>query len=207
MDMIEIEDHQATIKNAHGSTCEWLLQCAEYERWTDTSKNNKEDDPILWIKGKAGSGKSTTMKFAFMHHHPETNNHLAIAFFFNKRGSLVQRSAKSMYHSLLLQVLKTTKNVPSEVPCLEQWKRDPNMTWQTPALKELLEAVIPRLGRPVLCFIDALDECQASEAREVEPFFRRLAQLCAKKWMVFRTCFSSRDHTDLSTQPQRSLLL
>lgn len=207
MDMIEIEDHQATIKNAHGSTCEWLLQCAEYERWTDTSKNNKEDDPILWIKGKAGSGKSTTMKFAFTHHHPETNNCLAIAFFFNKRGSLAQRSAKSMYHSLLLQVLKTTKNVPSEVPCLEQWKRDPNMTWQTPALKELLEAVIPRLGRPVLCFIDALDECEVSEAREVEPFFRRLAQLCAKKWMVFRTCFSSRDHTDFSTQPQRSLLL
>ncbi|EKG15400.1 hypothetical protein MPH_07451 [Macrophomina phaseolina MS6] len=203
----ELDGHQVEIKDAPESTCEWFLQCVDYKKWSDTSKNTTEDDPILWLKGKAGSGKSTTMKSALVHHHQELKDRLVIAFFFNSRGPLAQRSAKGMYHSLLMQVLNAAQSVPSEVPCLERWKQNPNMAWQTPALKELLEAVTPRLGRPVLCFVDALDECEPSEAQEVEPFFRRLAQSCARKWTVFRACFSSRPNTDLSTQQQRSLLL
>ncbi|KAB2570781.1 Histone-lysine N-methyltransferase EHMT1 [Lasiodiplodia theobromae] len=79
------------------------------------------------------------------------------------------------------------------------------MTWQTPALRELLDAVMPRLGCPVLCFIDALDECEV--AQEVEAFCRRLAQIGAKKGTIFRACFSSRHNTKPSTQQQRTLIL
>ncbi|GME32758.1 hypothetical protein GTA08_BOTSDO12561 [Neofusicoccum parvum] len=147
------------------------------------------------------------MKFARTQDHSDPSNRLVIAFFFTDRGTPTQRSVKGMYHSLLLQVLKETESIPSEVPALEQWRRNPNLTWQAPALKELLEAVIVRLGRPVLCFIDALDECETSDAREVEIFCRGLAQLCAKKGTVFKTCFSSRHETSLSAHQKRSLFL
>ncbi|KAK0638382.1 Inversin-B [Lasiodiplodia hormozganensis] len=70
---------------------------------------------------------------------------------------------------------------------------------------QLLEAVVPCLGRPVLCFIDALDECEA--VQEVETFCRRLAQLCAKNRAIFKACFSSRHSTKPSTQQQRTLIL
>lgn len=143
------------------------------------------------------------MKYAITH--LQANTGLTISFFFSKRGPQAKTSIRGMYHSLLLQVLQALESVPSEVRVLEQWKREPNMTWQTAALRELLEAVVPRLDRPVHCFIDALDECEA--AQEVETFCRRLAQLCAKTRTTFKACVSSRHDTKPSTQQQRTLVL
>lgn len=167
----EGEEHHATIKDAYESTCEWFLHCPEYVQWSQASNKTKDGVPVLWLKGNTGSGKSTVMNFAFKYHRLGSSNPLAIAFFFNDRGPASQRTSKGMYQSLLLQVLKATQNIPSEVPALGQLKEDRRLKWQTPALKELLEQILLRLGRPVLCFIDALDGCQRSDLPDMAAFF------------------------------------
>jgi len=203
----EIEERQMTIKNAYETTCDWLFECPEYMSWSLLSNNMKTEDPFLWIKGGAGSGKSTLMKFAFTYHPKRQSDDPFIAFFFNARGTDLQKTAKGMYRPLLLQILQGTERTPCEVRALEQSIRGGFSTWQTYALKELLEYFIPRSSRPLFCFIDALNECQSSDVREVYELFKRLAELCAKKQTIFRVCFSSRHNLNIPAQNCRVVCL
>ncbi|OCK98199.1 uncharacterized protein K441DRAFT_741253, partial [Cenococcum geophilum 1.58] len=203
----EIEERQMTIKNAYEMTCDWLFECPEYLNWSLLSSNVKKEDPFLWIKGNAGSGKSTLMKFAFTYHRKRQSDDPIIAFFFNAQGTDLQKTAKGMYRSLLLQILQGTERIPCEVYALKQSMRGGFSTWQTYALKELLEYFIPRSGRPLFCFIDALDECQSFDVREVYELFKRLAELCAEKQTIFRVCFSSRHNLDIPAQNCRVVCL
>ncbi|KAF2809380.1 uncharacterized protein BDZ99DRAFT_356457, partial [Mytilinidion resinicola] len=202
----DIEKRQMTIKHAYDTTCDWIFECPEYMSWSALSNNMKED-PFLWIRGNSGSGKSTIIKFAFTYHRTRQGDDSRIAFFFDARGTDLQKTAKGVYRSLLLQILKGTEEIPREIHALEQSMRGGFSTWQTSALKELLEYFIPRSGRPTFCFIDALDECQRSDSRDVITFFARLSELCAKKQIIFRVCFSSRYDPRIPTQDRRRVCL
>jgi ABC-type polar amino acid transport system ATPase subunit len=71
-------------------------------------------DDVFWISGKAGSGKSTFMKFLF--EHQQTQVHLerwaggdviAAAFFFWRAGSSeLEKSYVGLLQGLLYQVLQ-----------------------------------------------------------------------------------------------------
>ncbi|KAK6854637.1 hypothetical protein PG995_009730 [Apiospora arundinis] len=67
-------------------------------------------DPLFWVTGKPGSGKSTLMRFALSDYRtmeaiPRSEG-APIAYFFHLRGSsLVQKSLKGMLQELLHQIL------------------------------------------------------------------------------------------------------
>lgn len=222
----EFEECHTAITDAYGS-CKWLLGSPEYARWSDTSTETTEDDPIFWIKGKTGSGKSTIIKSILAHYRTRTSKGLVVSFFFHNQGSDLQKTAKGMYQSLLLQVLQQTDMIPFQVNSLGQLTR--NSTWQTSTLKRLLEFMVPRLGRPVLCFVDALDQCPSADVQDITDFVARLAHLCRQpmgedgtsprqihgrkpdripgKQTVFRWCFSSRHDPSIPTQKRQALCL
>jgi nucleoside phosphorylase len=82
----QMDARRATIKAAHAETCKWLLNTSEYQGWLNINKLS-EHHGFLWVKGKAGSGKSTIMKFALQEMRrtmPEGT--ITISFFFNARG-------------------------------------------------------------------------------------------------------------------------
>jgi hypothetical protein len=54
---------QATIKMAHGDTCQWFFDSTEYKRWRDDGAL-EDHHGFMWIRGKPGAGKSTLMKLA-----------------------------------------------------------------------------------------------------------------------------------------------
>ena len=125
---------EESIKEAHKSTFEWFLTGERTEQpeiqHTVLSEWLRGPDPLLWLSGKAGSGKSTLMKLIFRH--PLLLEHLdswapapqrveAGFFFFDQGPYPLQRSQEGLLRSLLYQVLqKRSELVPKVFP--DQWK-------------------------------------------------------------------------------------
>jgi hypothetical protein len=145
-----MNDREAEIPNARISLFKWILEStvdtkgdgANFRAWL---ANSSESQPLFWIKGKPGSGKSTLMKsvIATFEQHSlfgmgnltENENptkadfHLFefgckdnrdvnfASFFFNGTGPPIRRSPIGLLRSMILQIL--TKNpgiVPSIAP-------------------------------------------------------------------------------------------
>jgi ankyrin repeat protein len=205
----QIHIRQTTVKNAHTKTCKWLLEDSKYLDWLDAAKLSKHHG-LLWIKGKPGTGKSTLMKFALAHAHNTIRNGIVISFFFNARGEDLEKSTTGTYQSLLLQLLEgfpalqsvfnSLGHIASSISTKHQWSVE--------SLQTLLEQSIQKLGESsVVCFIDALDECEEQQVREMIQFFERIGQLIASTGIRFRTCFSSRHYPYITIQKGLGLVL
>ncbi|EUC50849.1 hypothetical protein COCMIDRAFT_66802, partial [Bipolaris oryzae ATCC 44560] len=203
----QIDERKNTIKRAHTKTCKWLLQSAPYLEWLDVTKRS-EHHGFLWIKGKAGAGKSTLMKFALERAHKAVQGSSPISFFFNARGSTMEKSTTGTYRSLLLQLLERFTELQKVFDSLypSTTDLDANREWSVELLKELLEAAILMHGKaPVICFIDALDECDETEIRDMIQFFEQIGDLSIETG--FFTCFSSRHYPHITIRNGLELVL
>ena len=105
LDFDEADSRRATVGKAHSQTCKWLLEQQEYRNWIDPNKF-PEHHGLFWIKGKAGSGNSTLVKFVFEETvRSRLPNRIIISFFFNSRGEDLEKSTLGMYRSLVYQLL------------------------------------------------------------------------------------------------------
>ncbi|KAL2795014.1 hypothetical protein BJX66DRAFT_337237 [Aspergillus keveii] len=62
-------------------------------------------------------------------------------------------------------------------------------------------------ARPVLCYIDALDECDEEEIRDMLSFFEQLGGLAVSKELRFLVCFSSRHYPHVTINHNIDLVL
>ncbi|KAJ9355337.1 hypothetical protein DTO280E4_6552 [Paecilomyces variotii] len=190
----QMQSRQETIKNAHVNTCRWLLKRSEYREWLDF---NKFDDHkgFLWIKGKPATGKSTIMKFAYTQTVKKMRDKNIISFFFNARGDEMEKSALGMYRSLLWQLLH---KLPDLQIVFDALKLVQPMTieyhrWGLENTQSLLKEAIERLGqRPLVCFVDALDECEEDQVRDMISFFEQLGRVAPGIELVLE---GQADHT------------
>lgn len=206
----QIDARQMSIKSAHAKTCKWLLRTAEYLDWIDPVKF-AEHNGLLWIKGKPGAGKSTLMKFVSAHARKTMSDTIIVTFFFNARGEELEKSTVGAYRSLLSQLLKQTSGLeirfdslwsPGQVP--------PSSTyhWSLEALTHFFKQVVQSLHRSsIVCFIDALDECEEAQIREMISFFEDLEQVCASSGTNFRLCFASRHYPHINIEGGIELVL
>ena len=131
-----ITDRFEAVTESHPNTCQWIFQRPEDtdqfhnhgRHWSPFVDWLRHGNGIYWINGKAGSGKSTLMKYIFNKY--ETRRHLNFwagdqklciaAFFFWSGGSYQQRSQSGLYRSLLYDILR---QVPELTPIVlpEQW--------------------------------------------------------------------------------------
>ncbi|KAF5845063.1 hypothetical protein GGP41_001164 [Bipolaris sorokiniana] len=205
----QIDERKNTIKRAHTKTCKWLLKSAPYLDWLETTKRS-EHHGFLWIKGKAGAGKSTLMKFALERAPKELQGSSTLSFFFNARGSTMEKSTTGTYRSLLLQLLTGFPKLQNVFSSLysSTAEFDANREWSVELLKVLLEEAILMLGKaPVICFIDALDECDETEIRDMIQFFEHIGDLSTEKDLRFFTCFSSRHYPHITIRKGIELVL
>ncbi len=161
--------------------------------WLRTGKG------IYWVSGKAGSGKSTLMKY--LHNHKETatalrswagNKNLVTAgHFFWYAGTDMQKSQQGLLQTLLFNVLRQS---PALVPlvCKSRWEESAQLrelsSWTH---QELLEAFLCLRTQSVnstrFCFfVDGLDE-YAGDYTEV---IRILNKFVTNE--DIKVCFSSR---------------
>jgi ankyrin repeat protein len=142
------------------------------------------------------------MKFVFSSMTRERNNrHGVIAsFFFNARGTKLERSTLGMYRSLLLQLLKGYTDLQAVLDDQKPIAKSQDCP-SLPDLKVLLDRAVLSLGqRPFTCFVDALDECDEQQAMDMAFSFEQLSELAASEEIPLRICFSSRHYPDFDIQ-------
>lgn len=202
------KDRHDYIKAAHADTCEWLQKSVEYLDWLDPDKIRGHHG-FLWIKGKPGAGKSTIMKFALVTVRKRMKDGVLISFFFNARGGSLEKSTLGMYRSLLLQLLQQLPTLQNELD-LSDFTVDQDTTyhWHVESLKSLFHQAIENLQKSkVVCLIDALDECDEDEIRDMISFFEYLGDLTISKGSGFLVCFSSRHYPYITIQNGLNLIL
>lgn len=203
------------ICKAYRETYEWIFDgealtekgAADFTAWLGA----EEGANIYWITGKAGSGKSTLMKFIFQdprtedmfqkgHWGAEFQVSMA-AFFFWSPGSHTQKSREGLLRTLLYQVLKTDPNMIPRV--FEQkymeygrypTKHTNHWDWTWAELKRAFEIMVSDASRRYVFFVDGLDELngtdQTSTIKETEEVLHLLLQ--AGKLPHVKICASSR---------------
>lgn len=132
-----ITERREQVSEAHRETFRWIFR-RPYEiknddmgRWSDFVAWLEEGDGLYWIAGKAGSGKSTLMKYIASH--PSTDTYLKqwgghcrilkAAFFFWSSGTKEQKSQVGLLKSLLYEILTKIPDLVPVVFPLEWSKR------------------------------------------------------------------------------------
>ena len=201
---------EASITDAHARTFEWIFEDqpvlrpqVKFEEWL------RHGNGIYWIAGKAGSGKSTLMKYLVSEPRTESilqtwagNEALVVAkFFFWNAGNVMQKSQEGLLQSLLHEVLSQCPQLMQSV-CPSRWRNsDLYDTHSEPwTINELIESFdllsrIPNLSSKFCFFIDGLDEYQGDQFDLVQTV-RRLAAsssikicLSSRPWEEFTDAF------------------
>jgi hypothetical protein len=109
------DDRYDDIAAAHQNTFNWALEgrAKDSIRWPSLADWLRQDGGVYWISGKAGSGKSTLMKYLYQN--PQFieslnlwagDDRLIVAdFYFWNPGAEIQKSQEGLFRSLLWQVL------------------------------------------------------------------------------------------------------
>ncbi|KAI0544126.1 hypothetical protein F4679DRAFT_566109 [Xylaria curta] len=107
---------EAKIHPAHARTFEWVFRDVLPDGSSEVGFKDwlQRGNGIFWIRGKAGSGKSTLMKF--ISHHPTTLDHLKYwsgslqlvmgNFYFWNSGTNLQKSQEGLLRSLIFEILR-----------------------------------------------------------------------------------------------------
>ncbi|KAL2440891.1 hypothetical protein ABEF95_008482 [Exophiala dermatitidis] len=195
-----MDDREDQIALAELRTFDWILQAPQGKRhtWDSFIDWLERGGAIYWINGKAGSGKSTLMKY--LKHHSMVQKTLAswagstslitASFFFWYNGNTLQKTQEGLLRSLLYQALENHREliplVLSEV--VDVPVRDLAHHWTLPRLKCAFRKLLQQKEVPVkLCLlIDGLDEYSGKHA-EIAAVFRHAANLNHVK-----VCVSSR---------------
>jgi ankyrin repeat protein len=197
----------AAITNAYLSTCQWLFETPEYTRWRNRSLR-REHHGLFWLKGKPGSGKSTVTKCAVEHAEGTFTNERIIYFFFNARGEPIEKTVAGMFRSLLHQMVQ---DVPQVFGALgsKELARYSSQGWPSELLKSLFREAVCELSKAsqLVCYIDALDEGDEDEVRELIDFLEELLEYATDNDLSFSAYLASRHYPNISVHHSEALSL
>ncbi|KIM99764.1 hypothetical protein OIDMADRAFT_200936, partial [Oidiodendron maius Zn] len=196
LDLREARKRIVEVDRVYNNTFDWIYgQRVEFERWLRGIIPN----PIFWIQGKPGSGKSTAMKFAITDPRTKTllneysKSHWIIAgYFFHDRGSIIQKSVKGLVGELLYQFLKQRKTLFTHVqPIFTGLKLQDEWTMQ--GLEDALKSIESNITIETnLCiFVDALDE-NHEDHKLLLGTLNMLRDLTSNKLLRLRLCIAGR---------------
>lgn len=215
LDALETRTRIGEVHKSHEKTFHWLFDSTLIS-FSDWLRNERAfDEPIFWVHGKPGSGKSTLMKFAMndprtleLLSSRSTNIWTLAAFFFHDRGSSIQKSLAGMMQEILFSALNPcpaliTFVIPIYLS-LVQSQRTKRPKWDLESLEKTLLLIIQQHQVPVrLClFLDALDE-HDGDKENLARFAKELTRnangenthvkicLASRSWPVFKQHFGS----------------
>jgi len=179
-----ITERVDSLKDAHGKTFRWVLNPPRQDdEWDDLSAWLRFGSGIYWLSGKAGSGKSTLMKYLL--HHDLAHKLLekwagddslsVCSFFFWALGTSQQQSQQGLMRMLLYQVLDADsslilKLLPNSWRQLQSNEPDKWNGLSSIELKEAFQklATVQLAKRKFFFIIDGLDEYAGSSADGVD---------------------------------------
>ncbi|KAI0451012.1 hypothetical protein F5B21DRAFT_528329 [Xylaria acuta] len=198
----QMDARQLTIKKAHAHTCAWFLNTPPYVNWMQKNTLHNGHN-FLWIKGKPGAGKSTLMKFLLGKLRNQIrqagNNEILLSFFFNARGGDLEKTTTGLYRSLLLHLLEARPDLQYVLDNVRI-----GHPWTIGSLKSLFEEAVQGLGdTSLVCLIDALDECEEEQIRDMVSFLSDPSVAPNR----FRICFASRHYPHITIKTGLSIVL
>ena len=191
------------IPDAYDRTFPWIFSSSDVSNWLRTGAG------IFWVSGRAGSGKSTLMKFLVAK--STTSRLLAewggpkpvstVCHFFWSAGHEMQRSQLGLLRSILFDIfLQCPDCIP--IACPTRWENAnaqmmhtggdgdarPSPSWLASELRDALNIMArhPDLPSKFCFFIDGLDEFEGDALN----MCHQLAEL--SKSPHFKLCVSSR---------------
>ena len=210
-----MEDRSERVASAYDETFEWIFKesLAEqqstswqsFKAWLESSKQ------LYWITGKAGSGKSTLMKFIMSTQKSKTEHHLkawsgdsdliTATFFFWDSGTALQKSQRGLFLTLLTQILRRRPNL-IPIICPQHWEAlclfgdDPQSLSDHELLQMLIDSARALSDAKLCIFVDGLDEFN-DDHKQLINLFRDLTKnenvkLCvaSRPWVVFEDAFA-----------------
>ncbi|KAH8672131.1 hypothetical protein BGZ60DRAFT_430550 [Tricladium varicosporioides] len=201
-----IDARQQNISHAHPETCNWFFETTQFQQWRNLSDLSSHNG-VLWIKGKPGAGKSTLMKHTLDYCRKIFKDHIIASYFFNARGSTLEKTPLGMLRSLLYQLLEQNPVLSERFIPMFRDKRKKHETWEWRE-GELTDFLLSEIktcqSKPLLLLIDALDECNEPEVRKVVSFLESLS-INAKTSL--NICLSSRHYPNVHMKKTLELIV
>jgi hypothetical protein len=126
-----------------------------------------------------------------------------IAFFFNARGTDLEKTPKGLYRTLVHQLLKRSEaTMKTYLPIYLEKESSfgkENIHWHKGELSQLFFSIVsgPEIS-PLEVFVDALDECEDDEVRQVVELFEKSAREAIRNQKSLKICWSSRHYPHIS---------
>lgn len=202
----EMPIRYSEIPETYEDTYAWIFDMKQtpFATWLENT------DGIFWINGKAGSGKSTLMKFLSDHDRTAKalqtwsgNDRLILAsHFFWITGTPMQKSQQGLLQSLLFHIFRQYPELV-QAACPDRWGADELRSqyprpWSRRELRQAVHATLTQHQLPArFCFfIDGLDEYvddQYSLVHDEIDEWSRIpgVKICisSRPWNVFESAF------------------
>jgi hypothetical protein len=139
-------------------------------------------------------------------------DNLIIAYFFNARGSSIEKSPLGMLRSLAYQLVQKDATLFDQFLVMFREKlivsQDREWEWKQRELEAFIISVIKCWkSKPLLLLVDALDECNEADMQDVVDFLELLSSDANKSSTTLRLCFSRRHHPPLRIAKSLELIL
>lgn len=195
---------QESIKEAHARSFDWMLTDpqSEFCTWAESGGS------VFWVAGKAGSGKSTLMKY--INDQPRTSKLLGtwagneriviVSHYFWYAGTRMQKSQIGLLRSILLQIVRKCPALAYTVVPKRFMEASPGeefFPWSRAELIATMRAIAEdqSLDTRFCIFIDGLDEYDGDHS-EIIDIISCLAsspkiKICvsSRPWNVFRSAY------------------
>ncbi|KAI1099995.1 hypothetical protein F4804DRAFT_345065 [Jackrogersella minutella] len=168
-------ERESRIDPAYGQTCDWIMS----PKNTMLPDFLRSKDPVLWISGTAGSGKSTVMKHIarsekvkqqLLEGWASDGELLLACFFMFEGGNRIQKSYEGFLRSILYQILSVRRDLirvafPSFFEC--DWP-PPVLFTSINNLNQGWYSVFAHMSDTLrlFVFIDGIDEYRIMERKD-----------------------------------------
>lgn len=199
----EIVERHSDIPSAHKDTFQWALK----DEKTNLAHWLKNENGIYWIRGKAGSGKSTLMKYLELE--PETQALLRTwaderplvmaSHYFWAIGTKLQRNLKGLLQTLLFRILIQDPDLLPQI-CPDRVDSYSHIApWTLNDLKRSFNrlSTIEKLPSKLCLFVDGLDEFEG-DRQELIDIIKATASshdikfcVSSRPWQMFEKAFGT----------------
>ncbi|KAL2276537.1 hypothetical protein FJTKL_00842 [Diaporthe vaccinii] len=188
----------------------WEIKWDSFANWLSST------DPIYWISGKPGSGKTTVVKYILADE--RTKKYLDIwcpgceivSHYFWLPGPPMQRNMEGLLCSLLYQLLENNSNAFMEVMSSVSGQKSSHTDWSNAELHSALIKALDSYRNGVCLFLDGIDEIKPEDGtKDGIPEFLDWAIELSQRSMI-KLCLASRPdphilETRLSRYPRLRL--
>lgn len=196
-----LDDRLHDIEFASAGACDWIFKSTEFITWLDVQHRDVHNG-VLQVRGKPGSGKSTMMKHMYIAGEEYFREKTVAAYFFHARGGDLQKTLIGMFRSITYQILRNNvelldRFIPTFPTASIQHLK--NRDWTVKQLQHfLLLSIQQKVLDKTVIIIDAVDECDHSDARKLVEFCEKLAVAATSSGLNVSILLSTRKFPHIS---------